>query len=71
MPGVSWEQRRAMARALNRAADHFDQRVREMDDRMSHWRKDRLRDPTPIEASTLREVVRDLRTWASKCWPPP
>jgi hypothetical protein len=58
-----------MARALNRAAGHFEERVRFMDGQMAHWRKDRPGNPTPIEAATLRQVIIELRRWASRCWP--
>jgi hypothetical protein len=30
----------AAARALNRAAEHFDERANAMDERVAHWRKD-------------------------------
>jgi hypothetical protein len=70
MSALTREQRRAMARALNRAADHFDERARHIDESMARWRKVRPRDPSPIQAATLHKVARDLRTWAGRCWPP-
>ncbi len=69
MPVPTQPERRAMARALLRAAELIDGRARQMDDRMAHWRKGRPGDPAPIEARMLHHVARDLRTWARRCWP--
>ena len=67
MPGLNEENRRAMARALQRAAEHLDNRAKSMDARITHWRKHRPDDPTPTVAETLHQVARDLRTWAQRC----
>ena len=67
MPSLSEDNRRAMARALQRAAEHLDDRAKSMDARIAHWRKHRSDDPTATIAATLHEVARDLRTWAQKC----
>lgn len=56
-----------MARAVNRAAEVIEARAARQDERMAHWRKDRPRDPTPIEAKTPHQVSRQLRQWAEDC----
>ena len=67
MPGLSSGQRRAMARALERAADRFDERARGIDERVARWRKNRPDDSSPVVAQTLHSVAKDLRSWADRC----
>ena len=69
VPALTEEQRRAMAGALNRAADHFDERARVIDQQMANWRKYRPCDPSPIVAQTMHGVARELRGWAERCFP--
>lgn len=57
----------AAARALNRAADRFEQRAQQMDERVAKWRKDHRRDDAPIVANTLHGVARQLRQWSERC----
>jgi hypothetical protein len=56
-----------MARALERAADLFDERARGIDQRVARWRKYRPDDSSPVIAETLHDVARDLRSWARRC----
>lgn len=58
-----------MATALNRAADHFEQRAVGLDDYVARWRKNRPGDDSPIVAHTLHDVARQLRKWAEQCLP--
>lgn len=60
----------AAARALKRAADHFEQRALQMDDRVAGWRKDHRHDDAPVVASTLHSVARQLHQWADRCQEP-
>lgn len=67
MPGLSEEHRKAMARALNRAAEQFDVRAQAIDQQVAGWRKGRPGDSSPIVAHTLHGVARELRKWAEQC----
>jgi hypothetical protein len=67
MSGLSRGQRQAMARALERAADRFDERARGIDERVARWRKHRPDDASPMIAETLHGVAKDLRSWAARC----
>lgn len=69
MSGLSQIQRRAMARALDRAADLFEERARGIDQRVARWRKYRSDDSSPVIAQTLHDVAKDLRSWARRCLP--
>jgi hypothetical protein len=60
-------QRDAMARALNRAAEHFDNRAKLIDQRVANWRKGRPGDDSPVVAHTLHGVAGQLRRWADQC----
>jgi len=67
MSGLSRGQRQAMARALERAADRFDERARGIDERVARRRKHRPDDASPMIAETLHGVAKDLRSWAARC----
>ena len=69
MAGLPFEHRKAMARALIRAAEHFDTRARAIDRQIEGWRKGRPGDSSPVVAQTLHSVARELRTWADRCFP--
>jgi len=58
-----------MARALNRAAQHFDFRAEAIDRQTAGWRKGRPGDSSPVVAQTLHGVARELRMWADSCFP--
>jgi hypothetical protein len=68
--GLSEEAQKGMARALNRAADHFEERAGQIDDGVSHWRKDHARDSSPVIAQTMHSVAQDLRNWAKQSLQP-
>jgi hypothetical protein len=70
MPGLTEDHRKAMASALNRAAQRLDDRAKDLDDRVAHWRKGRPGDDTPIVAHTLHQVASQLRQWATQCLKP-
>jgi hypothetical protein len=57
--------RLAMARALNRAAEHFDNR---QGDRpaLVGWREGHPDDDSPVVAHTLPAVAGQLRLWAAR-----
>ena len=67
VPGGSDLRRRAMAQALNRAAERLEARAVALDKRVIRWRKDRPRDDSPTVARTLHEVAGQLRGWAGQC----
>jgi hypothetical protein len=69
MAGLPFEHRKAMARALTRAAEHFDTRAQAIDRQTEGWRKGRPGDSSPVVAQTLHGVARELRTWADRCFP--
>jgi len=60
-------QPQAMARALNRAAEHFDNRAKVIDQRVVGWRKGRPDDDSPVMAHTLHAVAGQLRLWGEMC----
>jgi len=67
MPRLTQEQGKAMARALIRAAEHFEGRAQAIDLQIAGWRKGRPSDSSPAVAQTLHGVARELRKWADQC----
>jgi len=57
---------RAMAAALNRAADRIDQEAGDFDLTLQRRRKSHG-DDLPAVAATLHKVARQLRQWAKLC----
>ena len=70
VPGLTREQRHAMARALIRAAEHFEARAQAIDHQAAGWRKGRPGDSSPVVAETLHGAARELRKWADQCASP-
>jgi hypothetical protein len=67
VPGLTQEQTQAMARALSRAAEHFEARAQAIDHQVAGWRKVRPGDSSPVVAQTLHGAARELRKWAEQC----
>jgi hypothetical protein len=64
---LSRDQRQAMAEGLIRAADHFEERAKRIDETVMGWRKNRPNNDSPVIANTLHGVGRELRRWAERC----
>jgi hypothetical protein len=67
---MAWSafQLRAMAAALNRAADRIEQEAQLVDFTLQRRRKPH-RDDLPAVSATLHKVARQLRQWAKLCSP--
>jgi hypothetical protein len=67
MAPLSPDQRQAMADGLTRAAEHFEARAKSLDETVMRWRKNRPSNDSPVIATTLHDVARQLLRWAERC----